>query len=502
MPDSFHHHHHRKGDTIVTDKQQDGTNDRDSGQSGSWEGVSVPLGAILHRGVASMPDGTEIGSIGQIEDDEVFDITKPRDIRQDALLAIDVLNGFARGTGPLTHSDAGRIAFTIRAMISRLDKLATAPDVAALAIKLADAEERLAKYDGIKIEGVDEMAKTLRGSAFSREQLNTAANLLERMRAAIRHDREHAGKLEARNRTQAETIEQLQAELVGITHDKDQAEAAYERGDLERANLERKLADMTTNRDALDEACQRKDARIADLEAERDRLIDRITFRHREIITLGDRVVDLTNERDKAARDRDAMGEQLERAEDEASRYQAERDAARDIAARFRDELTRQTDLVDRLTDAVDREANDIGGEGSLTVLRLLGPNLTSARAALATVPGDMEAEQAIRRSRDAFIAAIHKATPNGQYVEVQHHPNGDWSVCDTPTKPRCRVVTSPRFYGEADRGRAARAFHDDALGASDHAFPDRGEGDKTRDWCFEVVDCVAEALGMRRAGA
>lgn len=30
---------------------------------------------------------------------------------------------------------------------------------------------------------------------------------------------------------------------------------------------------------------------------------------------------------------------------------------------------------------------------------------------------------------REAFIEAIHAATPLGEYVEVQHHPNGDWSV-------------------------------------------------------------------------
>jgi hypothetical protein len=46
--------------------------------------------------------------------------------------------------------------------------------------------------------------------------------------------------------------------------------------------------------------------------------------------------------------------------------------------ARLRKALTIQTDLVVRLCDAVDREAEDIGGESALSVLQLLGPNLTA----------------------------------------------------------------------------------------------------------------------------
>jgi hypothetical protein len=42
-----------------------------------------------------------------------------------------------------------------------------------------------------------------------------------------------------------------------------------------------------------------------------------------------------------------------------------------------------QTDLVERLCDAVDRAENDIGGEGALAVLKLLGPAWERSRAAL-----------------------------------------------------------------------------------------------------------------------
>lgn len=66
----------------------------------------------------------------------------------------------------------------------------------------------------------------------------------------------------------------------------------------------------------------------------------------------------------------------------------------------LRGALQTQTDLVDRLTDAVDREANDIGGESSLSVLRELGPHLSVAKDALKAVPvrpaaTDREIEQA-----------------------------------------------------------------------------------------------------------
>lgn len=49
----------------------------------------------------------------------------------------------------------------------------------------------------------------------------------------------------------------------------------------------------------------------------------------------------------------------------------------------------KQTELVERLCDAVDRASEDIGGEGALTVLRLLGPVNDEAIAMLAAAqPG------------------------------------------------------------------------------------------------------------------
>lgn len=62
--------------------------------------------------------------------------------------------------------------------------------------------------------------------------------------------------------------------------------------------------------------------------------------------------------------------------------------------------------------------------------------------------------------------------------------------------KPRCRVVTSPRFYSLDDRSRAINAL--------ETAIEDttRPPGGTRRHYLAQTVDIVAEALGMRRAVA
>lgn len=60
----------------------------------------------------------------------------------------------------------------------------------------------------------------------------------------------------------------------------------------------------------------------------------------------------------------------------------------------LRELLREQTDLVDRLCSAVERAENDIGGEGSLTVLRLLGPVNDRALAALKATPITTDEEE------------------------------------------------------------------------------------------------------------
>jgi len=41
------------------------------------------------------------------------------------------------------------------------------------------------------------------------------------------------------------------------------------------------------------------------------------------------------------------------------------------------------------------------------------------------------QAEILVERLRE-FIDEIHKRTPLGQWIHVQHHPNGDWSVAES----------------------------------------------------------------------
>jgi hypothetical protein len=35
--------------------------------------------------------------------------------------------------------------------------------------------------------------------------------------------------------------------------------------------------------------------------------------------------------------------------------------------------------------------------------------------------------------TEEDFLVAIHEKTPNGEWISVQHHPNGDWSVAAEP---------------------------------------------------------------------
>ncbi|WP_203234511.1 hypothetical protein [Sphingomonas solaris] len=66
-----------------------------------------------------------------------------------------------------------------------------------------------------------------------------------------------------------------------------------------------------------------------------------------------------------------------------------------------------QTDLVERLCDAVDREAEDIGGESSMTVLRLLGPHHARAKASLADIHAKPTAEPFQQRVQPWLMACF-----------------------------------------------------------------------------------------------
>ncbi len=49
------------------------------------------------------------------------------------------------------------------------------------------------------------------------------------------------------------------------------------------------------------------------------------------------------------------------------------------------------------------------------------------------------------------FLAAIHAATPTGQWIAVQHHPNGDWSVACDALDIRKKAVEVASGFVSAD---------------------------------------------------
>lgn len=190
-----------------------------------------------------------------------------------------------------------------------------------------------------------------------------------------------------------------------------------------RDAMQRHLADMTTNRDALDEACQRKDKRIGELTAELE------TARAQVVALSQPRVINVAGLVDA----------------DLAERYQSLQESFDLVNG----ELTKLRRPVSGVS--VYREIDALGGTTDL---------------------GDYSA--GYREALDEVIAILEQ---RGFTEHADPAP----------------------VYSDGDREKAAQAFHDDPLAARDHAFE---PGTPRGDWCFEVVDCVAGSLGMRRAGA
>ncbi len=63
------------------------------------------------------------------------------------------------------------------------------------------------------------------------------------------------------------------------------------------------------------------------------------------------------------------------------------------------------------------------------------------------------------------FIEAIHRETPNGEYIAVKHHPNGDWSV-----SPELRARPTPE-------ATAAMAVREALQSIVDHSRVGSGKG-------------------------
>lgn len=56
---------------------------------------------------------------------------------------------------------------------------------------------------------------------------------------------------------------------------------------------------------------------------------------------------------------------------------------------------------------------------------------------------GEGSAFPRTRKLDQLFFDAIHAATPNGEWIAVQYHPNGDWSVAHSPLAPSKAVETA-----------------------------------------------------------
>lgn len=85
-----------------------------------------------------------------------------------------------------------------------------------------------------------------------------------------------------------------------------------------------------------------------------------------------------------------------------------------------------------------------------------------------------------IPANTDAFLDAIHRATPNGEWIAVQHHPNGDWSVHVIMAESRSRALPLDvvRLVIAAREMMSARGERDgelfDELDKAAEAFADR----------------------------
>jgi hypothetical protein len=117
-------------------------------------------------------------------DSEEFDITKPIDVRQDALLAMDVLDRFADDQGPFTRKDAGRMVGTIRRLLHDHDMHRDANgDIA------KDAEHEIAEAKAELATAVDNLARAEDAMLGNARQRDEALSAL----ATVKAEREELG---------------------------------------------------------------------------------------------------------------------------------------------------------------------------------------------------------------------------------------------------------------------------------------------------------------------
>lgn len=117
-----------------------------------------------------------------------------------------------------------------------------------------------------------------------------------------------------------------------------------------------------------------------------------------------------------------------------------------------------------------------------------LSGNLDTARAAIeAMQPAIREAEL-----RSDFIRTIHERTPGGEWIAVQHHPNGDWSVANAPLGFAPEPLTPDELSDLADR---AEMLYDKCK-----LFPEKSPGGQIA--MIELRNLAPELIAAVRAFA
>jgi hypothetical protein len=118
------------------------------------------------------------------------------------------------------------------------------------------------------------------------------------------------------------------------------------------------------------------------------------------------------------------------------------------------------------------------------------------ARDAIAALSSPIAGDglRALPASVLSFILAIQDRTPNGEWIKVQYHPDGDWSVANSPEAP---------IAGDDDRLFAVlvEGLHDQIFGTYSLGSPELSHAALADDGnIHEAAHALVRALPPRRA--
>lgn len=239
-----------------------------------------------------------------------------------------------------------------------------------------------------------------------------------------------------------------------------------------RDKAERHLADMTTNRDALDEACQRKDARIDQLVAGARTSTAQIADLTTRLNQAGVGELNTTNP--------NMVETMLLAVADEAKQHRmADPDSWR----------ANRQDSVAHVIRALAAQVADLTAERDAAA-----ENARRERDRRGTYDAEMlcqcaaRFEQFILEAGTEFIRSNHHTGEANRRLMVELILRTAGLVTMREAKPVVRVVTSPRFYSEAQAWDAADRVRQHRRGTVVTENDER------------TADAVAFALGMRRA--